>query len=65
MLAFMVIPVTCSLIVNLLFLDESPRVLMIRGHFDLGYEILIKTAKVCGKQDVVQKLQNEEIKHQI
>ncbi len=62
MLGFMAIPVAVSFIVNLVYLDESPRVLMIRGDFDRGYEILIKTARVSGKLDVVEKLEKEVVK---
>jgi len=36
----MVIPVTASFLANLLFLDESPRYLMIKGEFEKGYSIL-------------------------
>jgi hypothetical protein len=58
----MSIPLAVSFLVNLVYLDESPRVLMIRGHFDRGYEILIKTARVSGRLDVVEKLEKEVVK---
>lgn len=48
MLAFMVIPMGLAFISNLVYLDESPRLLMIKGKFNLGYEVLKKMAKVNG-----------------
>jgi len=36
----MVIPVSISFLANLIFLDESPRNLMIKGEFEKGYAIL-------------------------
>ena len=58
----MAFPVTVSFIANLVFLEESPRYLMIKGDFEEGYRILKRIAKVSNADSVVVKLDNEEIK---
>ena len=37
MLGFMAVPVFISFFMNCVYLDESPRVLMIKGKFEQGY----------------------------
>ena len=65
MLGFMTIPVALAWISTYCTLDESPRVLMIRGRFEEGYEVLKKMARVSGREKVCEKLDRPEIKHQI
>jgi len=47
------------------YLDESPRVLMIKGKFEEGYKILMKMARVSGRTEVLEKLQKPSIKKEV
>jgi len=57
MLAFMVIPVGISFVANIIYLNESPRFVMIKGQFEKGYKTLKKIAKISNNPEVIELLE--------